>query len=561
MAEGISTSLQTCPSVPQPYDAEEHPLDIWSFPSSLFPVNDLGLTPFPGSQLEQPTDGTQVSGDGSLEGLDFFFDPELALQSLEAALDPKKRTSDEAFSEQLNSTRSPRKKQVSELSTNKNIPSADETPSLSSPNSSHRHDQGGTVPVTPAEAERSQTPDSLFDSLDPLFEGIDFSVSDAETPLATASDRGGSKVAESSSAPEENTGGDFARTLPRPRDLSASKHRANTHEGISLSDLTKQRFSLNDQDVASNASREMLKQIPPKAQYLSPYPRYGGALGYVPSSPVIHVRYTEVAKNHTLERITNLQRTVRRLEYDREKYRKAWRDSSTLNPMSGKTKEQWLQEENASLMRISSRRQSDMESYKSQANEWRNCFFDLARTYNNLLANFQGRQMSTATPGEPCPQQQQAGLLFPRQQPLVRSEPPPGRVPLNPSVTVQNGSGIAAPAPISSQPIHTADNSAAPRPNSVTVDLTDENHEAPDSRCPPPPASGIALLQDFRKKKYDWLQRGNQGGRGASHETSINGRRDSPLVSHRSDNLTINLEDEIDDDELVREMEEELARG
>lgn len=152
MAEGISTSPQTYP--PPSEDFHELPAPEGLPPPfvSHLHVNDLGLTPSPGSQQQQQQpqqklsathvlsrDEHGLSDEGAAiankpatkdtkkqeEGLsidtgDEFFDPlfdtDLALQDLESDFLSHKRTHDEAFFEDFSSGEPPEKRQVQDES-------------------------------------------------------------------------------------------------------------------------------------------------------------------------------------------------------------------------------------------------------------------------------------------------------------------------------------------------------------------------------------------------------------------------------------------------------------
>lgn len=548
VAEGMSASLQTCSPIPQPYDFQG------LFPSSPshLPVNDLGLTPPPGSQLMQLADSQEANvtkspvkqrqsehasrnesalsfqGAGHSDFADPILDSELALQVFEESFDPRKRTGDETFPGDLDSLAPPEKRRFLEPPRTQDLSPPHETPSLSSSDSSHRTDQVETVPNTSAGVERQQTPDSLFDSLD-NFEDPTFAVSAAETVPSHGPGEGSLS----------NLGG--AEQSTRPIHEVASYEDINIPSAIdtahpvadttpSVSSVTKRRFSLNDQDVVGNAAREMLQRIDPQPGYISPYPLHGGPLGYLPSSPVIHVKFIQAAEDRVCDGMANLTRQVKRLGYERDKYRTTCSLYTTVDEATGKTKGQLLHEENGRLRRAASKHREQAEMYRREADEWRNRFSDLAITYNNLLLEFQSQRRVTiappagysARPGSARnTAMQQAG------QTRVPSYPTPNQQPgtLYPGPPGANQLAVA-----SSTESHTAGATADPMP----IDLTDDRPRPAQSR------NGPQLLRSFRNKRYSWLGNGGCPNQPASN---LDGR-------DRQD----------DDDDLAREMEEELAR-
>ncbi|PLB43993.1 hypothetical protein P170DRAFT_67067 [Aspergillus steynii IBT 23096] len=661
VVEGISTSLQTCPPDTQAFMALG---DLPNSPSiSHLHVNDLGLTPPPGSPLQQPTDvlrnfpqgekhessdGTPMRTTDGLamqDGLDpstgighdglgqkqghtlsswgtegsghanqhvekqstasdmpmstadesttskqeilpetdhnaidankaFFFDQvfdsEAVFRELDAVFASRKRSGEDAFPGEFDFWTQPVKKRSVDPTTNELCTTPDETPSLSSADSIARLEQGDSFPHTPAGTDPAKSPDQLFNSLDTLFEDPDFDMP-LETPDSFPFDMEPTSFFDQPPDQEQlapnpvscpNTG----EQVPEPAenmDVAPGPGPAQP----CLSDITKERFSLDSQDVIASTSREALQRIYQEPEYTSPYPAYGGPLGYFPSAPSVHVRCIEVGDDRTNYRVSCLKHKVQHLTCERNKYRNAWHEWSTLDQKTGKTKEQMLREENATLKRVSSQHQNRAEQYKKEIIEWKNKMRELGMTYNNLLYEIHvQRQMPAVTP---IP----AGY-----KPPTARGPPPAAV--TPSASGPRLVPHGAPAPDASaarghqqqpqQPCATATLASRPanresRPQPVTIDLTEDTTEQSPAPAPEPSPEEkrqrIEMLQSLRNKKYGWLNEtestGYSGARRPDGVAPVSiSHRDQPNGEAAGQGNSGDT-----DDELARAMEEELAQA
>ncbi|KAE8354866.1 hypothetical protein BDV28DRAFT_130104 [Aspergillus coremiiformis] len=603
VAEGISTSLQTYPpDLLGLYALEDLPSPPYIHHLHM---NDLGLTPPPGSQQclsvdarvpsheedhSLPDDGEeprctsnqshtnekttssatsilssreiqQVKKSGmsqtmsksperdvdpvgftaSTDTVQALFDPplfdsEAVFRELDAAFASRKRAGDEAFPE-LGVWSPPEKRRLVESGQDHSVISPGETPSLSSPDSSHQPEQGGTAPHTPG-IERLQSTDPLFDSLDALFEDPDFNV-----PLI----------------PDNELPSDFELELPLTQDNQSSygssnqksadstdslRHSFKLPEGPtslepSVSEITKDRFSLDPQHVISNTTREILQRVHQEPEYTSPYPAYGGPLGYLPSAPGIHVKCIEVAEDRMNYRLSNLKDRVYQLTFERNKYKNAWFQWTTIDPETGKTKEQLVREENAMLRRVSSQHQNRVEQYKQEATEWKNRLHELGTIYNNLLYEIHVQRQLPAVAPIPDSYKPPRTSQAPRGQSLT-----PRLHPVNPAPSgdMQGQQSAGSQLALRQGPTEA-------RPPPVTIDLTDETENQSER------SAGVQrrmeMLQSLRNKRYDWLE-AEQTGHGfctTSTSQSLSAPPDRPPAHN----------DSIDDDELARVMEAELA--
>lgn len=621
MAEGISTSFQTCPPDPHGlYDLEGLP----SPPSLPLHVNDLGLTPPPGSQLQLSTKSSQHeerklptrdvnatsetpadprhcpqplgkahkdhndekqvevndapseeqspadkvvesrqswadtttcspqleidfsafddSNNATEELYDPLFDSELVLQEIDAVLQ-RKRNGDEAFPEDCVSWDQSRKRQATEMSQYSTTESPDKTPSLLSLDSG-QPEQGGTGPHTPSDVEKQQS-DAVFDSIDLLFEDPsgDFPLDIPDGEVSFNFDIQGAGNGEGGKEDMSATFSVFDQSFDLP----------------SVSEITKERFSLDHQDIVDSTNREALQRVFAEPEYVSPYPVYGGPLGYMPSAPNIHVRCIEVSDDRTNLRLATLRNKVQQLTLERNKYKQEWAlasDLTAMDPATGKTKQQTLLEQNAMLRRVCSRHQQRVEQYKQEAIEWKNKLHDLGTIYNNLLYEIQVQKQMPAV--APIP---------------TGYKPPRAR---------QASSNATSLQPSTSQPQSMASTPNASAGEPITIDLTEETGDDGSAAANPTPEEQeerqrrVEMLQSLRNKKYSWLgdADGDVGNQNLRISVTPAPRQGSlkpaggPHDSERSrDNhvpargpCEIASDDRVeDDDELARMMEQELA--
>ncbi|KAE8371348.1 hypothetical protein BDV26DRAFT_286858 [Aspergillus bertholletiae] len=532
--------------------------------SSKSPGQDAGPVGFTDS-----TDTVQALFDDPL------FDSEAVLRELDAAFASRKRVGDEAFPE-LDLWGPPEKRRLVELQQDHSVPSPSETPPLSSPDSSHQPEQGGTGPHTPG-IERLPSPNPLFDSLDALFEDPDFNVPlipddelpldfELEPPLAQGDQ---TSLEPSNQEPVDGTGND-KNPLGPPQD-SISKE-------PSTSELTKERFSLDSWDLAANASREVLQRIQEEPEYTTPYPQYGGPLGYLPSAPSVHVKYVEVAEDRMNYRLSCLKDRVYQLTCERNKYKNAWFQWTTIDPATGKTKEQLLREENAMLRRVSSQHQNRVEQYKREAMEWKNRLHELGTTYNNLLYEIHvQKQVPTVAPipdsyKPPRTSQARGQPLTPNSHPATPGDMQvvrQGSQPLPLQGMPPGASGVHESQKQTSSQLVASQGPTEGGPTSVMIDLTDEteNNSSPSKLPTEGDQQRMEMLQSLRNKRYGWLEAGQTGyDFRASSSQSPRPQQDTGALVERShsdppDHPAAQNGPIDDNDELARAMEAELAEA
>ncbi|KAL2832027.1 hypothetical protein BDW59DRAFT_139572 [Aspergillus cavernicola] len=501
VVEGNPTSLESSARF---FDPLEPPalMDL-----SHLHMNDLGLTPSsPGFQLQGHTSQDEeqncfeesVDIAGGRDGIDQSdktdSNPPVLLQTNNAQANLSDDTNEDLYDPLFDSTIPEldsvfsRKRTAEELDEfppekRQHLESPDETPSLTT-DSTH------------------ESP-SFFDTFDSLFgRGFDLPLVLPDDPLP-----------------------DFEEIPPPPPGESL------------ISESTKERFSLNEQDFMTNTTREVLR-VSRNIEYASPYPVSGGPLGYLPSAPGIHVKCVAMGEEQKDRQVLSLRAKVGQLIRDRDHYKKSLLSYATMDG-TGKTPEQLLRAENAMLRRVSSRHQARVDEYKKEATDWKNKLHVLGVYYNNLLyeVGVEKRIPSIV----PVPE----GYKPPRLSNSFQKQ-------MAGQYSFHNGNDAPAQLPSPQTPVQFLQPTIAggnnrnmalqQQPQAVMIDLTEDEPPVPTPPTPPGPPSGEAectmTLQSLRSKNYDWLQ--------AGHNTSV-------LRSHQSPS--------VNDDELARMMEEEMSRA
>ncbi|PWY83259.1 hypothetical protein BO94DRAFT_123275 [Aspergillus sclerotioniger CBS 115572] len=436
--------------------------------------------------------GYDESNSNTEDLYDPLFDDDFDLQGFDAVLPSRKRDGDEAFPDECASWDQPSKRQVTEPKQDLTTVSPDNTPSLSSLDSV-QPDQGGTGPHTPSDIEKQQSLATLFDPIDLLLEDptcdIALNIPDGEIPFSFDFQGAcnGQELKED------------IRTIYDIPDQAL--------ELPSISEITKERFSLNDSNIIDNTHREVLQQVYVEPEYASPYPAHGGPLGYLPSAPGLHVRCMEVSEDRINYRLSNLRTKVHQLTLERNKYKQELArvsDLTAVDPETGKTKRQLLLEQNAMLRRVCSRHRQRVEEYKQEAADWKNKLHHLSVTHNCLLYEIQTQNQ------------------VPKVNPMPPGYKPPRVRHVNPDAQAVDSS-----AP----PSASAGGPSVPgaRAEPLMIDLTDEPGDDVPAETPEEFRRRTEMFQSLRAKKYPWLADGEaEVGNPALRMTSGSPAQGSP---------------------------------
>ncbi|OAX78032.1 hypothetical protein ACJ72_07664 [Emergomyces africanus] len=263
-------------------------------------------------------------------------------------------------------------------------------------------------------------------------------------------------------------------------------------------DITKN-FRLEKEDILATQYRETFRHIPrPRGIFrptLSTRP-----LGYFPSAPATHARCIEVAPDDAAGRLEEYRRKLQKANSERERYKNVWLEWKTVDPTTGKNKEQMLKEEPFRLKRALFAQQKKAEKFRKQAEDWHGQFKHLALAYNGLVQHLHTLQAVHIPPHLP-----------------PGSQPPPGHpTPMpspQPELVTADSSMILTPDPSSAS----RTTSQAPP---ITIDLTDDepmNHNTNNSSSAPPNEEAHSrnhLADELRKtmcrKEYHWLGNKNR---------------------------------------------------
>ncbi|EEH07158.1 conserved hypothetical protein [Histoplasma capsulatum G186AR] len=330
-------------------------------------------------------------------------------------------------------------------------------------------------------------------------------------------------------------------------------------------------FRLRKEDILATQHREVFRHVPKPEVYISPYPKYRGPLGYFPSAPATHARCIEVAPDDVAVRLEEYRRNLQKVRSERSRYRTVWAEWKTVDPTTGKSKEQMLKEEPFRLKRALLAQERKAEEFRKQAEDWRGQYNNLAIAYNGLVQHLHMvqsaqilRHPAHLPPGHPTP--------VPSPQPEL--------------VTVDSSINLPTDPPRAAR--------NTPHSHPITIDLTDDeptNHNTKD-------LSSVSFLaeehsskhaaEELRtamcRKEYQWLGKNNRPQRrllpaipslqGELPQKSTYSTSGAPSVTTQGDSATSasatsseammegrphDSNDNID--ELARALEEELERG
>ncbi|RAL00308.1 uncharacterized protein BO80DRAFT_425807 [Aspergillus ibericus CBS 121593] len=276
--------------------------------------------------------------------------------------------------------------------------------------------------------------------------------------------------------------------IPFSFDFSDADNGQGRKEDIRTSHISDETLNLAehaDSNLLDNTSREVLQRVYVEPEYASPYPPHGGPLGYLPSAQGLHVRCMEVSDDRINFRLSSLRARVQQLTQERNKYKQElaqMSDLTAVDPATGKTKKQLLLEQNAMLRRVCSRHQKRVEEYKQEATEWKNKLHNLSVTHNCLLYEIQTQNQ------------------VPRVNPM-----PPGYKPPRVRQVNLEGTPVHSPAPSTS-----AGGSfvSEARAEPLTIDLTDGTGDDAPAETPEESQRRTEMLQSLRSKRYRWLADG-----------------------------------------------------
>lgn len=265
--------------------------------------------------------------------------------------------------------------------------------------------------------------------------------------------------------------------------------------------------------------------LPRVVPFLSPYQ----VSKYYPSAPSLHTRTVnvEVSSSALQHRLKNCHSRINVLVIERNRYRDKFLSYSQPDPRTGKLKIDEMEAEITTLRRVKSTQQTRTRNLKTELQTWQNDYTNLARTHNNLLADYQASQKSPTLSSRQSPESTICGSepwkgaydqLLAEHRSLISALKAPGvdlmqvleRLGMQ-SSNKPSTTSYPSPASISSMPNRPP---AVPHQDSVVIDLTDDGAEDvstlgfPTVQLSPP--VNKTQLTDFRHtlrhKKLDWIQ-------------------------------------------------------
>ncbi|EFQ96758.1 hypothetical protein MGYG_08682 [Nannizzia gypsea CBS 118893] len=155
-----------------------------------------------------------------------------------------------------------------------------------------------------------------------------------------------------------------------------------------VSEIIKKYNSIGNQDLLNSMYRQVFTTPCNAEKYISPYPRMGGPLGYLPSTPVAHVKCVEVADSTVSDRINQYRKIAQKMRYERDK--NAWLAAqwNGIDPVTGKSKAQLMREECTLLKRSITFKNKAIEEATAEAERWRIKFRNLEAAHLNLQTQY-----------------------------------------------------------------------------------------------------------------------------------------------------------------------------
>nr|KMM68150.1 hypothetical protein CPAG_04482 [Coccidioides posadasii RMSCC 3488] len=289
---------------------------------------------------------------------------------------------------------------------------------------------------------------------------------------------------------------------------------ANT-TGPRISEHLKKVCQLKDEDILLTQSRESGWFCRQRPKYISPYPRPGGDLGYLPSSPSLHVRSIKAADDEVASLLNDYRKRLETCISDRDKLMAELQMYSNVDPVTQKSQYQRFKDDIKYLKRAVTVNAKKEEEASKEARYWQNRYFGLVNIYNNLCAQFhQLRQLVQPMQFQVHQTRltQQCSAPAPIQQNTQVPRLPSNR-PAPTSVTSTPATGSAVPSATTSAPM-TPSASSAPTPVMVDLtgdadgDMSSQPKKAQNVNSTPAtdiPVSQKELFKSMRKKEYRWL--------------------------------------------------------
>lgn len=293
-----------------------------------------------------------------------------------------------------------------------------------------------------------------------------------------------------------------------------------SHDSTSTSCQILKKNDLQEDDLVSTRVREVIRNTQAVSKYISPYPRVGGSLGYLPSNPTLHVKCVEVAEDEVVARLESYRKNVRTLAREKNKYMWANEEWKKANLGAGKSNEQVLKEELMCLRRALNAKDKKAKEALEEAAAWRNEYRKISFFYSNLLHRVAPRSAIN--------------------RPMATPNKPPNS---------------QAPAPLPS-----SQNGNSPNPD-ATVQHDNEKASAANAAKLPSIQPNVEALTAMQKRQYNWLpgqnplqknirprpHAGNQYGREGSQQTpsstsSPSGNQHKSGESTNNDNSVIEVE-------------------
>lgn len=230
-----------------------------------------------------------------------------------------------------------------------------------------------------------------------------------------------------------------------------SSHTAGATPTPSASASVQQRFHLSSDDAAHHSAVEATVYNKPGPKHFSPY----RPTGYCPSAPNLHLGRVkvEVSNEAAQNRLQNSKRRIDVLTAERNRYRDALLKYTKLDPKTGKLGIQLQEAEIATLRRVSSTQQQRARQFKTEIEEWKGKYVELAKSHNSLIRDYQKlHQSSTASHPAANISSQNSGMQISYPSPASASADSPIDLSTDHAARIPDHSSTLTAAPVSTTP-------------------------------------------------------------------------------------------------------------
>ncbi|KAI2014532.1 hypothetical protein LOY97_000276 [Ophidiomyces ophidiicola] len=315
---------------------------------------------------------------------------------------------------------------------------------------------------------------------------------------------------DSTTAPNQLVNPKATSPLPFPFVFPCPPDKTNN----SISEHIKKVCQITESDLLVTQYREAAWSFRQPPKYISPYPKPGGDLGYLPSSPYLHVKFIKASDSEVATSLEECRKKLRLCSSERDKFSKELQVYTHIDPVTKKSQLQMLKDELKHRKRAATDARKRETQAKEEATFWKKQYTAVAQSYNQMCTQFHQLRRFAHDMQTQLQRVSQLSPMAIASNPQIASLHTPGQ----PYFCTQN------PQTMASHPQNNATIPMTPASSSPTtpaaIDLTvndisslaakqPEKSGVRYSCSPEPPAAQKELISSMRKKEYRWLGNNN----------------------------------------------------